>query len=124
MENNAAETTRKAWSVGVMVRRSGLGSARVSRAGERVVAIAGFFCDFSIPSLHETSRKDCFGATPKPARGTRALPLSVSSLLLHHQNERTYECGGQEDPHALQRPNIAGHQCLPDLLDCERANVR
>jgi hypothetical protein len=38
------------------------GSARVSRAGDRVLAIADF------------AEKDCFGETPKPTRGTRALP--------------------------------------------------
>jgi len=40
----------------------GLGSARVSRVGDRVLAIA----DFSI--------KDYFGETPKPTRETHALP--------------------------------------------------
>ena len=44
----------------------GLGSARVSRVGDRVLAIAsrdrGLFY------------KDCFGETPKPTRETHALP--------------------------------------------------
>jgi hypothetical protein len=44
-----------------------LGSARVSRAGERVLAIANFASIFNL-------NKDCFGALPKPARETRALP--------------------------------------------------
>jgi hypothetical protein len=43
----------------------GLGSARVSRAGERVLAIANF--SLQLASL-------IAAATPKPARGTRALP--------------------------------------------------
>jgi hypothetical protein len=42
------------------------GSARVSRVGDRVLAIADF-------------RKDRFGGTPKPARETRALPGSPRS---------------------------------------------
>ena len=45
-----------------------LGSARVRRAGERVLAIAT-----SIVIL-AASQKDCLGATPKPAREPRALP--------------------------------------------------
>src|SRR5262249_41162008 len=135
MENNAVATIKKPWSVGVMTRRSGLGSARVSRAGERILATADFRCDFSTPSVHETSGRDCFGATPlqrmrskrqafQPTRGTRALPMSVSSLFLHHEHEGADEGGGQEEPNALQRPDVGGHQCLADLLDCERANVR
>jgi len=38
-----------------------LGSARVSRVGDGVLAIANFL-------------KACFGETPKPTRETRALP--------------------------------------------------
>src|SRR5437588_11751982 len=37
------------------------GSARVSRVGDGVLAVADF-------------RKECFGETPKPTRETRALP--------------------------------------------------
>jgi hypothetical protein len=49
-----------------------LGSARVSRAGERVLAIANFV---KIPfSAEWRTPKDYFGATPKPARETQALP--------------------------------------------------
>ena len=40
---------------------SDLGSARVSRVGDGVLAGADFL-------------KDCFGETPKPTRETRALP--------------------------------------------------
>ena len=54
--------------------RSGLGSARVSRAGERVLAIANFSFDSPRPHAGNISRKVRFGATPKPARETRALP--------------------------------------------------
>ena len=43
------------------------GSARVSPAGDGVLAIANFHCA-------HIAEKDCFGETPKPARETRALP--------------------------------------------------
>ena len=66
-----------------------LGSACLRRAGERVLAIADFPSCFSTPTVREMQSKDCFGATPKPTRGTRALPMNVSSLFLHHQHERT-----------------------------------
>ena len=52
-----------------------LDSARVSRAGERVLAIAKFLVGFSTLAARASRIKDCFGATPKPARETRALPL-------------------------------------------------
>src|SRR5712691_2644114 len=49
------------------------GSARVSRAGERVLAIANFsFCCLSSRATSESKVR--FGVTPKPARETRALP--------------------------------------------------
>src|SRR6266571_1879278 len=53
--------------------RTGLGSACVSHAGERVLAIADFPV---VPHYsHDVAfRKDSFGATPKPTRETRALP--------------------------------------------------
>jgi NADH-quinone oxidoreductase subunit K len=40
----------------------------------RVLAIANFSSAFSTPIVFEIEEKDCFGATPKPARETRALP--------------------------------------------------
>ena len=43
------------------------GSARGSRAGERVLAIANFSVMFK-RRMCDASKKDCFGATPKPAR--------------------------------------------------------
>jgi hypothetical protein len=60
------ESGRGAWRI--------LGRARVSRAGERVLAIANFPPWINIPRSNRNLRKDCFGATPKPARETRALP--------------------------------------------------
>jgi omega-amidase len=52
-----------------------LGSARFSRAGDRVLAITNFFC--ALFSGHDSDRKDCFGATPKPTRETHALPIRM-----------------------------------------------
>jgi hypothetical protein len=52
---------------------SGLGSACVSRAGKRVLAIANFSWDSILLTEAGTETKDRFGATPKPARETRAL---------------------------------------------------
>jgi protein SCO1 len=58
------------------------GSTRVPRAGENaspartVLAIADFPCNAA-------SAKDCFGGTPKPARGTRALPgIALAASIL------------------------------------------
>ncbi len=54
-----------------------LGSARVSRAGDGVLAIADFSCNSSFRAA-DASYESCFGATPKPARETRALPGSAA----------------------------------------------
>src|SRR6266567_1734616 len=48
------------------------GSARVSRVGERVLAIAHFLWPRTY-SCNSRLKQDCFGATPKPAPGTHAL---------------------------------------------------
>ena len=53
--------------------RTDLGSARVSRAGERVLAVANFLTATQ-PVKILALEKACFGATPKPARETRAFP--------------------------------------------------
>jgi len=55
-----------------------LGSARVSRAGERVLTIANFSLDSIMLTEAGIETKDCFGATPKPARKTHALPGGVN----------------------------------------------
>jgi len=65
--------------------RANLGSARVSRAGERV-SRSRTFGGLLISQIAGVRRKDCFGATPKPTRGTRALPRSetcAAALFLH-----------------------------------------
>src|SRR5437870_453010 len=58
-----------------------LGSACVPRAGERVLAIANFPPSTRLSAAGGRQRKDCFGATPKPARGTRALPRHAFCAL-------------------------------------------
>ncbi len=64
------------------------GSARVSRAGDRVLAIANFPSISRLFAASGSQRKDCFGATPKVraglalARGTRALPGTVRCALV------------------------------------------
>src|SRR6266536_2138808 len=58
------------------------GSARVSRAGERVLAPANFPSISHLFAASGSQRKHCFGATPKPARGTRALPGTVRRALV------------------------------------------
>jgi hypothetical protein len=97
MENSAVEMMRKSWRVGVIGQQLGLGSADVSRGNarpariDRVPAMANFL-------------KDCFGATPKPARETHALPgrrILPSALLLHYQHEGANERGGEDEPDAL-----------------------
>ena len=60
--------------------REFLESARVPRAGERVLAIADFLCAFLFAAACEIQSKDCFGATPEPTRETRALPATFA----HH----------------------------------------
>ena len=55
-------------------KRTVLGSARVTRAGDRVFAIANFLCGFFPNIASQISRKVRLGATPKPAPVTRALP--------------------------------------------------
>ena len=60
-----------------------LGSARVSRVGERVLTIANFPSQFVTSPSSDNQKKDRFGATPKPARETRALPRVGGTLYLH-----------------------------------------
>jgi hypothetical protein len=76
---------------GVAIHR--LGSARVSRAGECVVAVANFFV--GLDSQVDRAKKACFGATPKPTRET-VLPealqcgidIQASSSLRHSASVR------------------------------------
>lgn len=97
MENSAVETMRKNWRIGVIAQPFGLSSADVSCGNaspgwtDRVPAIANVL-------------KACFGATPKQARETRALPgrrILPSALLLHYQHKGANERGGEDEPDAL-----------------------
>ena len=44
----------------------------------RAIAVFGYAM---IRSLSRPARKDCFGETPKPARETCALPVTISNAL-------------------------------------------
>ena len=54
-----------------------MGSARVSRAGERVLAIANFPVGCFTFRAIEKGNKDCLGVTPKPTRGACATQANV-----------------------------------------------
>jgi hypothetical protein len=122
MQNNAAETMRKSWSVGVIVGRFGLGSARASRAGGRALAIADFSQRTKKPKFVLARRQN------QHARRVRSpdeeLCAVTSTLLLHHENERADERRGKDKANALQRPDVIGHEGLADLTNGERLEVR
>src|SRR5436190_12322472 len=69
-------------SAGISARTARMGSARVARAGERVLAIAHFTLSSFLPTAGGSRRKDCFGATPKPAREPHALPRALDISLI------------------------------------------
>ncbi|HMG05396.1 MAG TPA: hypothetical protein VK581_08040 [Chthoniobacterales bacterium] len=54
-----------------------LGSARVSRVGDGVLAIADFPLELGRSRPDSFVAEECFGGTPKPARETRALPDQI-----------------------------------------------
>src|SRR5207247_274397 len=56
-----------------------LGSIRVSRVGERVLAIANFCLNIH---FSQEDGEDCFGATPKPTRDTHDLMTWVTLFPL------------------------------------------
>src|SRR5437588_1479030 len=120
MQNRAADTMRKSWSVRVMARRIGLGSVRVSRAGFGVAPKHSFLLIQSAAKSANPRRKFAIARTRSPARETRALPrrgFRASPLFLQHENKRADQRGGEQEPDALQRPNIIGHQDFTDMLD-------
>ena len=66
-----------------------LGSAQLARpcaggprSGGRVLAIANFSLGLPLFASRGDQEKDCFGATPKPTRGTRMLPRRVRRSLI------------------------------------------
>src|SRR5262245_45970582 len=58
------------------------GSACVSRAGERVLAIANFSFNARLFSGRGTQREDCFGGTPLPLRSGQASTVRGTGSLL------------------------------------------
>ena len=101
-----------------------LGSARVSRAGERVLAIANFPRTARLFTASGIQRKDCFGATPKPARGTRALPRRaiatlILALLVVVQSRL---CFAQADP-ASEPAVLAVAKVLPAVVNINTERV-
>src|SRR5438094_2932284 len=77
----------RATSAPASTRMAFLGSARVSRASaspartEHVLAIANFSRAWKSLGMFGVW-KDCFGATPKPARETHALPRFLDATLI------------------------------------------
>src|SRR5262249_44220485 len=57
------------------------GSARVPRAGERVLAIADFSLDSHLSAVAANETKDCFGATPLRLRSGQASPACERRAL-------------------------------------------
>ena len=57
----------------------GLGSARLSRGGERALAIADFDCAYHL-CCGNAKGKACFGGTQKPARVTRPSSLFLTNI--------------------------------------------
>src|SRR5437899_4537135 len=96
------------------------GSARVSRAGERVLAIADFLLSSFLATACGSRRKDRFGATPKPTRGTRALPgyvICAAAILAV-----TKSCLAQADP-ASEPAVLAVAKVLPAVVNINTERV-
>ena len=101
-----------------------LGSARVSRAGERVLAIANFHFRAGLLAADGTQTKDYFGATPKPARGTRALPIRairalIPAVLIVAQSPSIF---AQADP-ASEPAVLAVAKVLPAVVNINTERV-
>src|SRR5215208_7951564 len=101
-----------------------LGSARVSRAGERVPAIANFSFNSPMFIPARIQRKANFGATPKPARETRALPrgaiCALVVTLLYSVNPTP--CFAQADP-ASEPAVLAVAKVLPAVVNINTERV-
>jgi serine protease Do len=101
-----------------------LGSARVARAGKRVLAIVNFSCSASPFSPARIQREDRFGATPKPARETRALPrYTICALvvaLLSSANPTPFFA--QTDP-ASEPAVLAVAKVLPAVVNINTERV-
>jgi serine protease Do len=104
--------------------RENPGSAPVSRVGERVLAIANFTLDSLLFAEGGSQRKDCFGATPKPARVTRALPrvatpAIVAALLIFAASKSSL---AQADP-ASEPTVLAVAKVLPAVVNINTERV-
>jgi serine protease Do len=100
-----------------------LGSARLSPAGERVPATADFPLRPRSVTSGQTLRKDCFGATPKQARETRALPTYVlgalATLLVSAASTSSF---AQADP-ASEPAVLAVAKVLPAVVNINTERV-
>ena len=86
-----------------------LGSAHLWRAGDRLKPIVNFRYHSANKLQVEEVR---FRRMRKPARCNCALPTHEtppSLFFLHDEHEGADESGGQQEPHALQRPHITRH---------------
>jgi serine protease Do len=110
--------------------RQNPGSARVSRVGERVLAIANFTLDSLLFAESGSQRKACFGATPKVraglalARETRALPRGathaiVAALLIFAASKSSL---AQADP-ASEPTVLAVAKVLPAVVNINTERV-
>src|SRR5438034_2298288 len=96
------------------------GSARISCAGE---AISGSrtFLGAPFSRLGNAPQKACFGATPKPARETRALPETardISVAYSHNPGVSTLA----EAPHNVSDRNGGGRYA--QIRDASRVRER
>src|SRR5437667_11912718 len=104
-----------------------LGRARVSSrpfGSERVLAIANFPRTAGPFTAGGIQRKDCFGATPKPARCKRALPRRaiatlILALLVVVQSTL---CFAQADP-ASEPAVLAAAKVLPAVVNINTERV-
>ena len=102
-----------------------LWSARVSRAGERVLAIANFAFKARLYTAGGTQSKACFGATPKPAREARALPRGADralSLFIALTLAAAATCLAQADP-ASEPAVLAVAKVLPTVVNINTERV-
>src|ERR1700719_647977 len=78
------------------------------RLGSASVSLVGFGV-----SPKQASRKFAMARTPSPR-------AAASPFLLHDEDERADQRGGQDQADALQRPDVIGHELFADALDRER----
>ena len=100
-----------------------LGSACVPRAGERVLAIANFLPSTRLSAAGGRQRKDCFGAAPKPACGTRAFTrYAIYALAGPFMLAMSPSCFAQADP-ASEPAVLAVAKVLPAVVNINTERV-